>query len=156
MVETSLKRVSEDLPTPEAEEQFLTLRISNQLFGIPVLKVMDVLKPQKVTIIPLADSDIQGLMNLRGRIVTVINMPAKLGVISSGNEKKKMFVVVDQDGEYYSLAVDEVGQTLTLKLSGFEKNPANLSAQWKDYSKGVFKLDNELMLILDVARVVKK
>ncbi|MDX1950454.1 MAG: chemotaxis protein CheW [Rickettsiales bacterium] len=138
----------------EQEEQFLTLRVAGQLFGIPVLKVRDVLKPQRVTKIPKVRSQILGLMNLRGRIVTVINMSETLGVTCTASDKKKMFVVVDHENEYYSLSVDEVGQTITLKLSEFEKNPANLTKNWRDFSKGVFKLEKELMLVLDIPKVI--
>lgn len=138
-----------------AYEQFLQVRIRSQLFGIPVVRVRDVLKPQPITKIPLAKPCIIGFMNLRGRIVTVIDMQIRLGLSLDYENTKKMFVVIEVDDELYCLKVDEVGDTRTLPLTNFEKTPENLESTWKEISKGVFKLEKELMLVLDVNNVIK-
>jgi purine-binding chemotaxis protein CheW len=140
-------------PLFEATEQFLTLWVNNQLFGVPVLKIRDVLKPLKVTNIPLSGPEIRGYMNLRGRIVTVIDVRVKLGLPKS-EEDKEMFIVVEIDNELYSLVVDRVGDSKDLPLKEFEKNPVNLAQHWKDVSKGVFKRDNEIMLVLDINSIL--
>jgi purine-binding chemotaxis protein CheW len=136
-------------------EQFLAIRVAGQLFGIPVLKVRDVLKPQKITRVPLSETKVRGLINLRGRIVTVIDMDVVLSSTPAEANTGQMFIVVDCDGEFYSLMVDKVEQTIILKVSEFEKNPVNLSQNWREYSRGVFKLEEELMLVLDIAKVIK-
>jgi purine-binding chemotaxis protein CheW len=110
---------------------------------------------QKVTTIPLAKPCIMGFMNLRGRIVTAIDMHIRLGIEANEDNPKKMFVVIEVDDELYCLKVDEVGDTRTLPLNSFEKTPENLELAWKDVSKGVFKLEKELMLVLDVNNVIK-
>jgi purine-binding chemotaxis protein CheW len=135
-------------------EQFLQVRVDKQLFGIPVVRVRDVLKPQKITKIPLSGPEIVGFMNLRGRIVTVINMRERLKIEDAEESKKKMFVVVESDNELYCLQVDGVGDTMTLPVSDFEKNPENMMPLWKDLSRGVFKLDKDLMLVLDIGNLV--
>lgn len=139
----------------KAHEQFLLVKVNTQLFGVPVVRVRDVLKPQKVTTIPLAKPFILGFMNLRGRIVTAIDMHVRLGIEVNEDYPKKMFVVIEVDDELYCLKVDEVGDTRTLPLNSFEKTPENLESAWKNVSKGVFKLEKELMLVLDVNNVIK-
>lgn len=136
-------------------EQFLQVRVGAQLFGIPVVRVRDVLKPQNVTKIPLSKPAILGFMNLRGRIVTVIDLRLRLASIEGAAPEKPMFVVVESDSELFSLKVDSVGETKTLPISSFENNPENMLLHWKEITRGVFKLDKELMLVLDVTNLVK-
>jgi purine-binding chemotaxis protein CheW len=132
----------------EERQQYVTMRLNGQLFGLPVLKVRDVLKELKITAIPLAPADIAGALNLRGRIVTVLNMHNRLGL--EKKQGKVMLVVVEHDGDLFSLMVDEVGDVMTLSKADFEGNPSNLPAQWVRVSKGVFRLEKELMLVLDI------
>lgn len=134
----------------DQHEQFLTVRLNGQLFGISVLRVRDVLKPLPITRIPLATPQIKGYMNLRGRIVTVIDVRMRLGIPSLEENLKRMYVVVEHDDELYSLLVDEVGEARMMANKSFEKNPVNLSESWRSASKGVFKMEDELMLVLDI------
>jgi purine-binding chemotaxis protein CheW len=135
-------------------EQFLSVKVCDQLFGIPVIKIVDVLKPQQITKIPLAKYEVVGLMNLRGRIVTVIDLRRRLGLNSEELPKKQMFVVVECGSELFSLIVDEVGEAQNLNLLAFEKNPENLSQNLRLISRGIFKFDKELMLVIDVNALV--
>ncbi len=136
------------------QEQFLQVRAGGQLFGIPVVRVRDVLKPQRVTRIPLAKPAIEGFMNLRGRIVTVIDLRKRLLMEARPEGQKKMFVVVESEGELYCLQVDEVGDTKMMPISSFEKSPENMIALWKELCRGVFKLEKDLMLVLDIGNLI--
>jgi purine-binding chemotaxis protein CheW len=140
------------------KKQFLTMRVGNQAFGLPVKKVQDVLRPQKITRIPLARPEVLGLINLRGRIVTVIDLKKRLGLGQIDEEltksSKNRLVVVEFKGELYSLVVDEIGDVLDLPLANFEKSPENLSSAWKEISQGVFKLQNILLLVLDTENLL--
>ncbi len=131
-------------------KQFVTMMVGDQLFGIPVLMVEDVLRPQKITKIPLASDTILGAINLRGRIVTVINMRRRLGIEDHENSYNCMHVVVEHKDEQYSFIVDKIGDVLKLSLDDFEKNPANLSSNWQDVSLGVYRLDGKILVVLDV------
>jgi purine-binding chemotaxis protein CheW len=151
----SNKRASQELATTENHEDFVTMFIEGQMFGIPVLVVQDVLGPQKITRIPLAPPEVAGSLNLRGRIVTAIdvrmrlNLPRKTAETGAG-----MSVVVDMKGELYSLRVDQVGEVLSLPAAKFERNPPTLDSLWREFSTGIYRLEEKLLVVLDVPRLL--
>ena len=129
---------------------YVTFVIAGQLFGIPVLKVQDVLAACEVTRIPLAPPEIAGALNLRGRIVTALDVRLRLGLPSATGVEERMSIVVEQSGELYSLMVDEVGEVLSLDPAGFQRNPPTLDARFREYSNGIFRLKERLLVVLDV------
>ncbi|NIZ01429.1 chemotaxis protein CheW [Thalassospira lucentensis] len=135
-------------------QDFVTAYIGKQLFGIPVLTVQDVLGPQRITRIPLAPPEVAGSLNLRGRIVTAIDVRKRLGLREKEDEDPGMSIVVDQGGELYSLMVDQVGEVLSVPRKAFEQNPATLDSRWREFSDGIFRLDKKLLVILDVTRLL--
>ena len=135
-------------PTGKTRE-FVTIMLGSQLCGIDVMKVQDVLGPQKITPVPLAPPEVTGLLNLRGRIVTAIDLRRRLGLEERAEGEKGMSVVVDHDGELYSLTVDSVGEVLRLPADEFERNPATLDAQWRRFSEGVYRLKEGLLVVLN-------
>jgi purine-binding chemotaxis protein CheW len=136
-------------------QDFVTIRLAGQLLGIPVLSVHDVLKPQKITRVPLAPDSVAGVLNLRGRIVTAVDLRSRLGLPPRGaNERAGMSVVVEYRGEPYSLLIDSVGEVLSLDDTAFERNPVTLDPRWREVSDGIYRLDGELMVVLDVKRLL--
>ncbi len=135
-------------------EQFVTMTINGQMFGIPVMVVQDALGPQRITYIPLAPREVAGALNLRGRIVTAIDMRRRLRLEDRPADDKGMAIVVEHGGELYSLIVDAVGEVLSLPADGCERNPSTLDPVWKSASKGVYQLDDQLLLIFDVERLL--
>ncbi|MCI5048749.1 MAG: chemotaxis protein CheW [Rickettsiales bacterium] len=136
------------------DQEFVTMRIAGQLFGVSVMAVQDVLRHHKITKVPLAPIVVAGLLNMRGRIVTAIDMRARLGQDACENNSKAMNVVVEHKQELFSFLIDEVGDVMSLPLNKFEKVPPNLTESWREFSAGVFKLKDELLVILDVERVI--
>lgn len=137
------------------DESFVTLRLGEQLFGIPVFLVRDILKGQKVTPVPLSAPEIAGSANLRGRIVTVIDVRARLGLPKLEKGTAQMNVVVEYGDELYSLQVDKVGDVLSLPLNRFEKSPPNLAVQWQEIATGVYRLEKELLVVIDIPGLLK-
>lgn len=135
--------------------QFVTVRLAGQLLGIPVLSVHDVLNAQKITRIPLAPGWIAGVLNLRGRIVTAINLRERLGFPSREDNSDDMSIVVDYKDESYSLQVDTIGEVLNLDDETMEKNPVTLDQRWREVSRGIYRLERELLVILDVKRTLE-
>lgn len=134
-------------------EDFVTFIIANQLFGIPVLKVQDVLSSHNITRIPLAPPEIAGSLNLRGRIVTAMDVRLRLG-LPPRERNVSMSIVAEHEGELYSLMVDSVGEVLALKSSDWERNPPTLDPKFRDYSLGIYRLDKKLLVVLDVNRLL--
>jgi purine-binding chemotaxis protein CheW len=138
----------------DVPREFVTMTVAGQLFGIPVLTVQDVLGEQRITCVPLALPEVAGTLNLRGRIVTAIDMRRRLRLPPRDQESAAMNVVVDRAGELYSLIVDSVGEVLSLPAEQFERNPPTLEATWREVSVGVYRLENGLMVVLDVNRLL--
>lgn len=147
--------VAEPAAAAGSDLDFVTARVAGQLFGIPVLAVRDVLGPQRLTSIPLAPPEVAGALNLRGRIVTAIDVRLRLGLEPRGADEQAMSVVVDHRGESYSLLVDSVGEVLSLKSSDYERNPPTLDVRWRDFSDGIYRLNGQLLVVLDVAQLLQ-
>ncbi|GEO43726.1 chemotaxis protein CheW [Skermanella aerolata] len=141
-------------PAAGDHEDLITLTIAGQRFGIPVPRVQDVLGPQRITRVPLASSEIAGSLNLRGRIVTAVDVRPRLGLPARSQDRPGMSVVVDLHGELYSLMVDEVGEVLSLAADGFERAPATLDPRWRDVSGGIHRLDGTLLVVLEIERLL--
>ena len=137
-----------------AVQMYVTMRVDGQLFGIPVTNVRDVLRQQKVTPVPMSAPEIAGSLNLRGRIVTVIDLRRRLNLSERAEDQKSMFVVVEYKGELYSLMVDNVGEVMTVPDASLEKSPSNLGTSWKEVTTGIYKLADELLVIMDVQKVL--
>ena len=151
----SSKRGSQEIASTEDHDDFVTMFIEGQLFGIPVLVVQDVLGPQKITRIPLAPPEVAGSLNLRGRIVTAIDVRMRLRLPQKKADMGEgMSVVVDMKGELYSLRVDQVGEVLSLPAAKFERNPPTLDPLWREFSTGIYRLDEKLLVVLDVPRLL--
>ena len=133
---------------------YLTVKVGIQPFGIPVLCVHDVSKSQKITMVPLAPPEVAGALNLRGRIVTVIDVAKKLNLPEENriSPEDSMYVVIEFENELYSLMVDSVGDVMTPGAQSVEQNPSNMEPGWRDVSAGVCRLDGELLVLLDVER----
>lgn len=131
-------------------EGFVTLSIAGQMIGISVLAVQDVLRSMAVARVPLAQTEIAGVINLRGRIITVIDMRRRLGLPEADKEKKGMHCVVEYRDEVFSLMVDSVGEVLNIPPGRIEKSPANLEDRWREVSAGVCRVGDNLLVILDI------
>jgi purine-binding chemotaxis protein CheW len=138
----------------ESTVSFVTFEVADQMFGVPVMKVQDILTPDAIAPVPGGPPEVQGLINLRGRIVTVIDLRIRLGLGAQSGVRKGMCVTVENDGESYTLFVDRVGDVVTLQADAREDTPTTLDPLWKELSDGVFRADDRLLVILDVGRVL--
>lgn len=135
--------------------QVLVVFLGSQVFGVPIMKIQDVLGPQQVTYVPLAPASVRGVMNLRGRIVTVIDLRSSINAAEKPRESADyMSVVIENDGELYSLVVDRVGDVMTLDPSMIEAPPLTMNPAWKRVASGVYQLKDRIMVILDAPAVL--
>ena len=135
--------------------EYVTTMIGGQLFGLPISRVQDVFMPERLTRVPLASSDVAGVLNLRGRIVTAIDMRSRLGLPKKEDGKPAMAVGVELRGESYGLLIDTIGEVLKLADDTREVNPVNLDPRMAKLAGGVHRLDGQLMVVLDVDRVLE-
>ena len=135
-------------------QEYVTVTIANQMFGIPVLQVHDVLGSINLTTIPLAPPEVAGALNLRGRIVTCIDVRKRLGLPARDDSGQRMSVVVEHHGEPCALLIDTVGEVLNLKSEQLEMNPATLDPRWREVSSGIYRTQDNLLVILQIERLL--
>jgi purine-binding chemotaxis protein CheW len=134
--------------------EYVTFTTAGQLFGLPIERVQDVFKPATITRVPLAGAEIAGVLNLRGRIVTAIHLSARLSLEGRTKTGVPMAIGIESGSESFGLLVDTVGEVLKLSESDREPNPINLDRKLARVSSGVFRLDGQLLVVLDVDRVL--
>ena len=138
-------------PSTSADREFVTFIVGDHLFGVPVLRVQDILVTDAIASVPLAPREIRGSINLRGRIVTVLDVRARLGLPDRREELRgrAMGVTVERGHDLYTLLVDSVGDVVTLSPDGREPNPSSLDAVWNDVVEGVYRHNDRLLVVLD-------
>jgi purine-binding chemotaxis protein CheW len=132
----------------------LTLTVGGQPCGLPVLAVRDVLGTQSITPIPLAPPEIEGAMNLRGRIVTAVDLRRRLGLPARPDGARPMSIVIEHGGELYAMLADAVGDVVPLQAEDRAPNPPTLDPLWREVSRGVHRRDGQLLVLLDVERLL--
>jgi purine-binding chemotaxis protein CheW len=135
--------------------EYVTATIGGQLFGLPIAGVQDVFVPGRLTSVPLAPPEIAGILNVRGRILTIINMRRRLALEVLEESRRTLVVGIEHKGESYGLLLDGVGEVLKLPARSFEDNPINFDRTLAQVSAGVHRLDGKLMVVLDLDRVLE-
>lgn len=149
---SELAIVEEKLVSDRAEEQLVTMTVDGQHFGLSILSVQDIVETHTITQVPLAPSAISGVMNLRGRIVTVINLRRILG--KTDDSESRMGVTVEYKGDLYTILVDQIGEVRLLDQGDFEAVPTTLDPILKQLCTGIYRMDEELLAVLDVDQIL--
>ena len=139
----------------DTSRQYATFYVGDMFFGIEVLQVQELIRYQEITPVPLAPSVVEGLMNLRGQIVTALDMRRKLGLPARAADSKPMNIVVRSGDGVVSLLVDEIGDVLEPAADTYEAPPRTLRAEEKDIVDCVCKLEGKLLLVLDSGRLLR-
>src|ERR1700759_572414 len=138
-----------------AVRQYATFYVDSMFFGIEVLKVQEVLRCQEMTRVPLAPKIVEGRINLRGQIVTAINMRRRLKLNPREPDAQPMNVVIRSEDGAVSLLVDEIGDVIEVSESCYETPPVNMAAAQRALVDGVCKLEQGLLLVLNTERALK-
>jgi len=134
--------------------EYVTVTIGDHLFGLPIFRVQDVFVPDRLTRVPLAPPEVAGILNLRGRVVTAIDMRSRLDLSARAPGAPVMAIGIELKGESYGLLVDSVGEVMQLRNSACEAKPANLDSRLSRVAAGIYRLEGQLMVVLDVDRVL--
>jgi purine-binding chemotaxis protein CheW len=139
--------------TAQNDWEYVTVTVGGQLFGLPISRVQDVFVLNQMTRVPLAPDDIAGIVNLRGRVVTAIDMRNRLG-LGKSEKPAPMAVGIECQAESYGLVIDGVGEVMKLGADTAEPVPVNLDDRLKSVASGVHRLESELLVVLDVDRLL--
>ncbi|MFH1531048.1 MAG: chemotaxis protein CheW [Pseudomonadota bacterium] len=134
--------------------QMCTFQLANLFFGIDVQWVQEVLKYRELTQVPLAPTEVRGLINLRGQIATAIDLRRRLSLPDRTDGRMPMNIVVRNAEGIISFLVDEIRDVVAVSEDQFEPAPETLNGMIRDLLHGVYKLDHGLLLILDVDRLL--
>lgn len=136
--------------------EYVTFRIGDQLFGLSVTEIHDVFRPSRMTPVPLSASEIAGVLNLRGRIVTAIDARSRLGLppLEKSETSQCLAIGVEHGGESFGMVIDEIGEVVRLDDSEMEQNPVNLDRTWSGVSRGVYRLGDRLLVIMDIDQML--
>lgn len=135
-------------------KQFSTFVVDRLLFGVEVEKVQEVIRYQVMTRVPLAPPVVKGLINLRGQIVTAIDLRRRLDLRERAATDLPMNVVVRHEDGVVSLLVDEIGDVLEVEEEAFELPPGTLSGEARELIRGVYKLNDRLLIVLDIDKIL--
>ena len=141
-------------PQREDLREYVTVMAGDQMFGLPIEQVQDVFAMGAVTPVPLAPPEVVGLINLRGRVVTTIDLALRLGLQPAEVSGTRLAVGIEEGGDAYSLAVERVGEVIELGPDTRDPNPVHLDARWAALSAGVHRLPDRFLVILDLAAVL--
>jgi len=142
----------DELTTEEA--LYCTFRVDDRFFGVPVERVQEVLRSQPTTRVPLSHDVIRGLINLRGEIVTAVDLRLRFGLTPLDAGVEEMNVVVRHGGGAMALLVDEIGDVLEIPPTQIEAPPATLTGTARELVSEVCKLDGEILMVLDLERTL--
>ncbi len=134
--------------------QFCTFYLDGFFFGVDVMRVQEVIRFQQLTRVPLAPPVVHGLINLRGQIVTAVDLRRRLGLAPRAAGEQPMNIVVRTDDGAVSLLVDEIGEVVEVGEDAFERPPETLGGELRALIPGAYKLADRLLLILDTDRTV--
>jgi purine-binding chemotaxis protein CheW len=139
----------------EQARQYSTFYVGDLFFGIDVLNVQEVLRYQEMTKVPLAPDMIEGLINLRGQIVTAVDLRRRLNLKPRNEGHMPMNIVVRSEEGAVSLLVDEISDVLEVNADCYEPAPRNLPEEQRELIEGLYKLDGRLLLILNTQLVLE-
>jgi purine-binding chemotaxis protein CheW len=143
-------------PVSDGGADHITVSVAGQVFGLPIDQVHDVFRPANMTRVALASAEVAGVLNMRGRIVTALDMRRCLDLPPRSDEAPCMAVGIERGGESYGLVVDSVGEVLSLRPGAMEPPPVNLDTRWGHVVSGVHRLEGALLVILDVRRLLER
>ncbi len=138
----------------ERTEQLCSFQLYGMSFGVSAVEVQEIMRAQPVTRVPLADAAVSGLMNLRGQIVTQIDLRARLGLPSRDATDKPINVVVRTNDGVFSLLVDSIGDVIEPDSESFEAIPEHVPPDFRDLIEGAYKLPDRLLFVLVLDRIV--
>ncbi|WP_201265552.1 chemotaxis protein CheW [Mariprofundus sp. EBB-1] len=139
----------------QTRSRLLTCRVAEQWLALPVQQLSEVVTPQMKTVIPLAPDAVNGLINLRGRILTELDLRKILHIDIDAEQTNYRTIIIETDAvENFGLTVDAVGEVIEMDAGAFERTPESLEENWKCVCRGVLKEHKRILILLDIKKVI--
>lgn len=136
------------------EEQVVVFELAGESYGVDIARVQEIIRPPAITSVPRAPEWIEGVVNLRGRVIPVINLRNRFGLPNAERDRASRIVVLDISGHTVGAAVDAVSEVLRVPQSAVEAPGATLSGPQTAHLRGIAKLDERLVILLDLDRII--
>lgn len=140
----------------EAEKQLVVFSLGAESYGVPIGAVREIIKTQEITHVPGAPDFVEGVVNLRGKVIPVVDLRKRLGIAAIGRNGDNRIVVVDGGGEDIGMIVDTVTEVMRVPAASVEPLAAIVSSADTDYALGIAKLENRLIILLDLGRALSE
>ncbi len=136
--------------------QLVTFKIAEEEFGVDILRVQEIIRMMPITKVPNAPSFVEGVINLRGKVIPIIDMRRRFGMAANAHDEQTRITVMDLQGQVVGFVVDAVREVLRIKESTVEAPPQVVAGIGSDYLKGVGKLDDRLLILLDLDKLLSE
>ena len=134
--------------------QLVTFTISSEEFGLDILKVQEIIRTMEITRVPKAPDFVEGVINLRGKVIPIIDLRKRFGMESKPHDNQTRIIVVEISGRIIGFVVDSVSEVLRIQSNTVEPPPPIVSGVDSEYINGVGKLDDRLLILLDIDRLL--
>src|SRR6185369_5051085 len=134
-------------------EEFLCIRVSNEIYGINIMQIKEIVKPREVTEVPRTPSFVSGVVSLRGVIIPILDMNDRLGLVREPATGRERIVVVKHGDDFSGLLVNEVIQVVRIAKDRFESAPAVLEGINRDFVSGIGRADNRMIILLNLETI---
>ena len=134
--------------------QLVTFKIAEEEFGVDILRVQEIIRMMPITKVPNSPPFVEGVINLRGKVIPIIDMRRRFGMTASAHNQQTRITVMDLQGQVVGFVVDAVQEVLRIKESTVEAPPQMMSGIGSDYLKGVGKLDERLLILPDLDKLL--
>ncbi|MEG1609877.1 MAG: chemotaxis protein CheW [Bilophila sp.] len=153
-----MPELSQDLHRKESDNliQLVTFKIAEEEFGVDILKVQEIIRMMPITKVPNAPPFVEGVINLRGKVIPVIDMRKRFGMAASPHDSQTRIEVMDLQGQIIGFVVDAVSEVLRIKESTVEPPPPVVAGIGSEYMRGVGKLQDRLLILLDLDKLLSE
>ncbi|MCT4533845.1 chemotaxis protein CheW [Halodesulfovibrio sp.] len=134
--------------------QLVTFSIGEEEFGVDILKVQEIIRTMEITKVPKAPDFVEGVINLRGKVIPIIDLRRRFGLSSKEHDKHTRIIVIEINNMIVGFVVDSVSEVLRIPASTVEPPPAVVAGMESEYISGVGKLQDRLLILLDLDRLL--
>ncbi|MGI5836061.1 MAG: chemotaxis protein CheW [Chloroflexota bacterium] len=143
-----------DVQALDAEEQLVIFELANEVYGVDISRVQEIIRMTSITRLPRAPEFVEGVINLRGKVIPVVDLKKRFGLVESERTKSSRIVVVDVGDHIIGMVVDAVSEVLRVPTESVEPPSPVVTTIESDYIRGIAKVDGRLIILLDLNKVL--